>query len=324
MNHLKTSPRTQDASYQALRRQALFGVVALVMAVSLSACDDKKASKEGKAGHALPLAKVNDVEIFLLQPANDLAPAGVQSLATKEAVNQQMLEMMIDRQLLQNEALRNNLDRDPQVIQAIEQAKAQILAQAYLQSKFGTMGTAGKAEVHAYFQAHPELFTQRKTFYMNELVVATKDFSAQLKSRLDSAKSIEQVATWLDQNHVRYERTQVARSTADLAPEMIARLQTMRRNQLFVVKAGEYSMLDAIYDVKSSRVTAEAAAPQIEQYLRNKRRKEIGDGELGRLRASAKIEYLNNKQFATAPSPAAKSSGSAATVKVENGIAGLK
>lgn len=326
ISHEIISHRQNGAGLHAIAKRPLFAALALAMAVSLPACDNsKKATKESKIERAVPLVKVNDVDIFLLEPANDSASAEHQSAATKAAVSKKMLEMMIDRQLLQNEALHNNLDRDPKVIQAIDHAKTEILAEAYLQSKFATLGASGKPEIDAYFKAHPELFTQRKVFYMNELLVATKDFSAQLKSTLDSAKSIEQVAAWLDRNHIRYERTQVARSTADFAPEMITKLKTMRRDQLFVVNAGEYSMLDAIYDVKPSRVTAEAAAPQIEEYLRNKKRKEIGDAELARLRASAKIVYLNNKETASVPlTAAAKSTGSPGPIKIENGVAGLK
>jgi peptidyl-prolyl cis-trans isomerase C len=309
--------KSRVSNYPALKKQTLFGALALVAVVSLPACDNQ-ASKEVKVGRALPLVKVNDVEITMLQPTDDLAPAEGRPTATNEAVNKQLLEMLIDRQLLQEEAMRIKLDRDPQVIQAIDRAKTQILAEAYLQSKFATIGTASRAEVDAYFRAHPELFTRRKLFFMKELVVATKDFSAQLKARLDSAKSIEQVAAWLDKNQVHYKRTQLSRSTADLAPEMITKLQTMRRNQLFVIKAGEYSMLDAIYDVKPSPITAEVAAPQIELYLRNRKRKEIGDVELGRLRTLAKVEYLNKKHLASTTSPAAQLAGSSTTIRIEN------
>ncbi len=286
-----------------LKKQALFGTLALLAVVGLVSCS-QQTSPDETVGRSLPLVKVNDVEITTQQAANDVALAEVRPSATKDAVKKQALEVMIDRQLLQEEAKRNELDSDPEVIQAIDRAKTKILADSYLESKFETLDTPSKAKVDAYFNAHPELFTQRKVFYMHELVVATKDFSAQLKARLDSAKSIEQVATWLDTNHVPYKRTQLSRSTADLAPEMITKLGAMRTNQLFVIKAGEYSLLSSVYDVKPSPVTAEDAAPQIAQYLRNKKRQEIGDAELERLRASAKIEYLGKKQVAAATSPA--------------------
>lgn len=294
---------SNDRNDPALKKQALFGALALLAVVGLVGCG-QQTSPEENVGRSLPLVRVNDVEITTQQATNDVAPAGGRTSTAKEAVKKQALEVMIDRQLLQEEAKRNELDNDPEVIQAIDRAKAKILADSYLKSKFATLDTPSKVKVDAYFKAHPELFTQRKVFYMHELVVATKDFSAQLKARLDSAKSIEQVATWLDTNHVPYKRTQLSRSTADLAPEMITKLQAMRKNQLFVIEAGEYSMLSSVYDVQPSPVTAEVAAPQIAQYLRNKKRQEIGDAELERLRASAKIEYLNKKQLASATSPA--------------------
>lgn len=286
-----------------LKKGTLSGALALLAVVGLVSCS-QQTSPEEKVGRSLPLVKVNDVEITTQQPVNDAVLADGRPSATKEAVKKQALEVMIDRQLLQEEAKRNKLDSDPEVIQAIDRAKTKILADSYLKSKFETLDTPSKDKVDAYFNAHPELFTQRKVFYMHELVVATKDFSAPLKARLDSAKSIEQVATWLDTNRVPYKRTQLSRSTADLAPEMITKLQTMRKNQLFVIKAGEYSMLSSVYDVKPSPVTAEDAAPQIALFLRNKKRQEIGEAELERLRASAKIEYLGKKQVAAVTTPA--------------------
>lgn len=306
----------------ALKRQALFGALALVAAVSLSGCDTQ-ASTDGKVESPLPLVKVNDVEIVLLQPVDGKAPVGA-APAAKEAVDKQLLETLIDRQLLQEAALRNELDRDPQVVRAIDRAKTEILAQAYLQDKFAAIGAPSKVEVDAYYQAHPELFSRRKLFQMEELVVASRDFSAQLKASVDSAKSIEQVAAWLDKNHVRYERSQVSRSTADLAPAMMTKLQAMRKNQVFVVKAGEYALVDSLTDVKLSPVTAEAAAPQIASYLRNERRKKIGSVELERLRASAKVEYLHKENLASTAAPAANVAGSSATKQIETGMAARK
>ena len=291
----KTRLGSQQRVNHGSARRAWVGTLAMLAALGLSAC----AKQEGgptQAGPALALAKVNDVEIAMLPAAVGATIAG-----QAPAVDRKLLEQLIDRQLLREEAMRNQLDREPRVIEAIERAKTEILAQAYLESKVAAIGAPSAAEVDAYFQAHPELFTHRKLFFMKQLVVATKDFSPRLKARLNSARSIEQVARWLDRHRVKYERTELSRSSADLAPEMIGRLRTMRKNQLFVIGAGEYSMLAALVDVKPSPVTAAAAAPQIAMYLRNKKRKETGDLELGRLRATAKVDYPDKKQGAGAP-----------------------
>jgi hypothetical protein len=63
-------------------------------------------------------------------------------------------------------------------------------------------------------------------------------------------------------------------------------------------------------------VELEAARPQIEQYLMAKKGKEAAEQEVKRLRASAKIAYINQ------PSPVADAGAPAAGL--ERGVAGLK
>ena len=94
---------------------------------------------------------------------------------------------------------------------------------------------------------------------------------------------------------------------------MSAKLLAMPKGQLFIVKEGERSLLIAIAEVREAPVTLEVAAPQIEQFLVNRRNKESAAAELARLRAGAKIEYLNKSMAMDAkPVPAAAVAGRAA------------
>jgi peptidyl-prolyl cis-trans isomerase C len=270
--------------------------------MALSGCG-KPASADARDVAALPVAKVNGVDIGMLA-GSDTSHAPMDRLAL---VDKPQLEALIDSQLLQEEAVRNRLDRNPMVLQAIERARAEILAQAHLQTKFAQIAAPTRAEIDAYFLAHPELFAERKLFYIKQLVLDSKDFTPELKQRVDHAASIEQLARWLDARGVHYERAQLARSSAELAPEMLAQLKTMRRHQLFVVKAGLYTMLDALQDVTPNPVTAAAAAPQIDAFLLNTRRQQAGEQEIRRLRAQARIDYFNQPKGGT-PGPAAVAS----------------
>lgn len=267
-------------------RRVLCGALVLVTAVGLSACGNK----EKKAGQAL--VRVNGEEITVLQINDELNRAGVKA-EQQEAATKQLLESLIDRQLIMAEAKRNKIERTPEVMQAIERAKAQIIAQAYLKSIVSKIAKPSVAEIDDYFQKHPEYFIQRKQFDMQQIAIATKDFSSELKLAVDSAKSLDEVAAWLDRHNVRYARGQLSRSTTDLPEQMVAKLKEMKRGQLFIVNEGENSMLNSITDIKDSPVTAKNAAPQIEQYLINKKTKEAADAEIKHLRSSAKIEYLN-------------------------------
>jgi len=263
-----------------------FCMLVLMSAISLSACGNK----EKKAGQAL--VRVNGEEITVLQINDELKRAGVKA-DQQEAATKQLLESLIDRRLVIEEAKRNKTDRSPEVIQAIEHAKEQIVAQAYLKSIAAKIDKPSAAEIEDYFQKHPEYFEQRKQFDMQQLVVATRDISSEFKTFADGAKSLDEVAAWLDKHNVRYARGQLSRSTSDLPEQMVTKLKEMKKGDLFIVNEGESSIISSIMTIKDSPVTARNAAPQIEQYLVNKKIKELAEAEIKLLRSSAKIEYLN-------------------------------
>nr|WP_314539808.1 EpsD family peptidyl-prolyl cis-trans isomerase [uncultured Massilia sp.] len=266
--------------------------VLILVAASLSACGEK--AKEKKPGQAL--ASVNGEEVTVLQLNEELQRAGVQP-AQQDAASKQLLQVLIDRQLLQEAAAKENLDRDPKVMQAIDRARSLIIAQAYLQKRIGTPAKPTPTEVETYYNEHPQFFSNRKQFSMNELVVAANDLTPELRAAADSAKSLEEVAVWLDAHKIRYGRTQVTRSTADVPPQLSSKLLGMPKGQLFVVKEGQRAMFISVAEVKDAPVSLQVAQAQIEQFLMKKKNQELASGELQRLRTDAKIEYLNKSMM---------------------------
>ena len=285
----------------------------------LAACGGDKQKKVGQA-----LASVNGEEITALQLNEELQRAGVPA-AQQEAASKQLLEALIDRQVVENVALKEKIDRDPKVMQAVERAKALIISQAYMQKKLSGMAPPSKAEVEDYFNKHPELFSNRKQFDMRQLLIASKDMNDALKQVIDKSKSLDEVAAWMESNKIGFARGQVSRTTTDLAPELVGKLQSMPKGQLFIINEGDRAMLMTIVDIKEVPVKLAAAAPQIEQYLVNTRTKDAAKQEMERLRAAAKIEYLNQPAAATAASGAASAaSASASAAATARGVAGLK
>ncbi len=280
----------------------LLGTAALVLAATgLAACGDKDKPAESKPGQAL--ASVNGEEITVLQLNEEMQRAGVPAARQGEA-GKQILQALIDRELLESEAAKEKLDRDPKVMQAIERARSLIIAQAYMQKRLGEPQRPSAAEVEDYFNKNPQFFANRKQFAMNELIVAANDLTPEVRAAADSAKSLEEVAVFLDARNIKYGRAQVTRSTADLNPQLSAKLLGMPKGQLFVVKEGERAMLISIAEVRDAPVTLAIAAPQIGQYLMNKKNKELAAAEIQRLRGTAKVSYLNKDYAPSATAPA--------------------
>ncbi|CUI08220.1 EpsD family peptidyl-prolyl cis-trans isomerase [Massilia antarctica] len=268
----------------------------MVALAGLAGCGNK--DSKPKVGQAL--VSVNGEEITELQLSEELMLANVPPAQQAEA-SKKLVEALIDRQLLQNEAAKEKADRDPKVVQAIERAKALIIAQYYMQKKVGSVARPSAADISQYYTSNPDFFAARKQFDMKQLVIQSKDLSEEVKKVAENAKSLDDVAVWFDTNKIKYMRAQASRTTSDLAPEMSAKLKSMPKNQLFIVKEGERSMLVAIVDVRDNPASLEVASPQIEKFLFNKRTKEAADAELKRLRAAAKIDYLKTPALAAAP-----------------------
>ncbi|MCD2518875.1 EpsD family peptidyl-prolyl cis-trans isomerase [Massilia sp. G4R7] len=280
----------------------LLGTAALVLAAAaLAGCGNKDKAAESKPGQAL--ASVNGEEITVLQLNEEMQRAGVPAARQGEA-GKQILQALIDRELLESEAAKEKLDRDPKVMQAVERARSLIIAQAYMQKRLGEPQRPTPAEVEDYFNKNPQFFANRKQFAMNELILSANDLTPEVRAAADGAKSLEEVAVFLDARNIKYGRAQVTRSTADLNPQLSAKLLGMPKGQLFVVKEGERAMLIAIAEVRDAPVTLEIAAPQITQYLANKKNKELAAAEIQRLRSTAKVSYLNKDYAPSAVAPA--------------------
>lgn len=297
-----------------LERRILSTSLAVIAALSIAACGDKEPKSAGQS-----LVRVGEKEITIHQLNDELSR--VDPASGKDA-QQKILEALIDRQLLESEAVRNKIDRDPQVMQSIERARSQILAQAYLASKVTNIVPPSRTEIEAYFKEHPVLFEQRKQFDMQELVIDTKDFNEGLQSSMDTLKDLDEVAAWLASHNVQYVRRQAMRTTADLPPPVVEKLQSAGKGQLFVIKEAARTMISAINDVKISPVTLTAMEKQIEQFLINKKRQEAGAAELERLRTSTEIEYIN--KLAQAPEEQKAQVVQPAAAHIEAGVAGLK
>jgi EpsD family peptidyl-prolyl cis-trans isomerase len=127
-------------------------LLVLCVAAAIPACE--RATAERAPGQLA--AKVNGTEISLRQ----VRSAGAQA-------STQALEKVIERELLVQQALQAGLDRDVQVAESVENARRQILAQAYI-DRIAAGGAVSREEVHAFYAENPALFAERRIYRLRE------------------------------------------------------------------------------------------------------------------------------------------------------------
>ena len=119
---------------------------------------------EHRQGASQVAAKVNGDEITVYQVNSLLARSSGAGRNGTAGTKTAALERLINLQLASQKAVEEKLDRSPEVVLAIENAKTEILARAHL-SRIAAAHPAPSAEqVNKYYSDHPELFAQRQVY----------------------------------------------------------------------------------------------------------------------------------------------------------------
>lgn len=273
------------------------------LALIVSACGGEPASTE--PGQSL--VRVNGEEITVIQLNDELSRARVQADQLEQA-KKQLLESMIDLQLMVAEAQQNKLDRSPNVMRAIERAKKQIIAQSYMQTTLSQIGNPSDAEINQFYEEYPGLFAQRKKYTLAFLRFPANRMNEDLQKVIQSAKTLSDVAQWLDKQQISYLRDELIRTGTELSPQLNARLEKATKGEMFLMDENATGLFIMIKNIEADPVTLEAIKPQIVAHLLNIKRRETMQAEVSRLRAAANIEYLHVTQDAAVADNAAAES----------------
>ncbi len=301
----------------------------IAIAIALSACGkaDEKATSSQIA------AKVNRTEISVHQinqaitQRRDIAPEQAKQAAGEA------LERIIDQELLVQKALEAKQDRDPQVMQAIESAKRQILAQAYIDKVAIAASVDSQENVAKFYKDNPALFARRRIYHVHELAVVVPQEKLQgLKAEATKAKDLNSVMAWLKSQELPYTRTTSTRPAEQLPLVILPQMYEMRDGQISVFPTSGGATVVQLIGAEEAPVNEQQAAPIIKQFLASRKRLEVAQEEIRKLRAQAKIEYVG--EFASAHSvpllqltPSSATRGGGADDDggyIKRGLAGLR
>jgi len=157
----------------------------------LAACGDK--AKPAASGSQIA-AQVNEGEISVhqVQAMLQLQPSLAASLGASAA--DKVLDALIEQELSAQAARKAGLDTSPKVLQAMELAKREVLARAYQDQLVASVALPDTESVNRYYEQHPELFAQRRKYFLQEI---------QIKAPPEEARAIKaQVEGLVDQNAI--------------------------------------------------------------------------------------------------------------------------
>lgn len=272
--------------------------------IALSACGGGDSSKPATQ----VAAKVNQDEISVHQVNQHLARVNSRGMTPEQqqALKKQIVDGLVDQQLLIGQALQAKLDRDPEVLARLENARREVLAQAYVQKSLGASARPTSEEVKKYYDEHPALFSERKAYRLQELVTNVPADKVEIvRTQAQKSRSMTEVSEWLKSGGYQFAANAAVRQAEHLPMSALPQIAAMKEGEIGTFASDKGVTILRVVGTQPQPLDPEAASPVIEQFLGNMKRDGLLAEELKRLRSSAKIEYLG-ELAAAAPAGAAK------------------
>lgn len=236
--------------------------IALILSLSVALAGCERANTQA-------LARVNGVEIS----------------ASKAPMTPAALEKVIDRELLVQKALEAGLDRDPLVSEGIDNARRQVLAQAYVERVARVAARPTRDEVRAFYKDNPALFAERRIYRLRELVVSAP-------AEAIEPGDLEQIAASLRARGTRFTLTTQTQPAEELPLAFLPQLARMKAGEVAVFPTPVGSSVIQLIHAEDAPLAAEQANALIEQFLAGRKRLEVAAAEVRKLREGARIEYV--------------------------------
>ena len=260
----------------------------------LAACSDKNDKPATQVA-----ARVNDKEISVHQVNYVLQQQEVRQEAV-EAASRQVLERLIDQELALQKAVDLKMDRQPAVLQALEAAKRDVLARAYLARVAEAATKPTPAEIDQFYKDKPALFSERRIYQLHEInIQAGQDRVPELGKRLGAAKDIGEFTKYLQASDIRFMQNRAVRAAEQLPLEQLDEFARMSDGQAKLIPTANGAIVIVLAGSQSQPVPLEKARPAIEQYLSTQRKRELVERDIKDLRAAAKVELVG--KFAEKP-----------------------
>jgi EpsD family peptidyl-prolyl cis-trans isomerase len=283
-------------------------LAAALVALALAGCGEKKDKVASQTA-----AKVNKDEItvhqinFVLQQQRGLRPEQT------DAASRQVLERLIDQQLALQKADDLKLDRDPRVVQALDAARREIIARAYLERVGEGAAKPTAEEIKKYYDDNPALFRERRIYNFQELAVEARPEQVEtLRAKLAEAKNLNEFVEYLKANDFRFGGSQAVRAAEQLPLQNLKAFASMKDGQAMVVPTTTGAQVVVLAGSRSQPVGEEQARPAIEQFIANDRKRKLVEEDIKALRGAARVEYVGKFAEKAASAPAAAASAASA------------
>lgn len=179
-------------------RNVVAVVVVTLSLAGLVACKAKTAgeAKKEEKPSGQTLVEVNGAVITTADFKKELEnlPPMLKPMADTPEGKKQLIETMVIRQLLLQEAQKAGIDKSQAVVDKMEELKKQVIVQAYLKKKVEEQATITDADLQKYYDENKDKFKSGDQVRASHILVKTDAEAKDILAKLKGGASFEELA----------------------------------------------------------------------------------------------------------------------------------
>ena len=262
-----------------MHKQLIFG---LAMIVASSGCEKKA---EGQS-----VAIVNNEEITASELNAELANAKIPAGMDQKAARGRVLQTLIDRRLITQEARKDKIDQSPEFINRQRRLNDDLLIGIFANRQLDTVKLPAEAEIAAFEAKQPQVFAKREVWKLGQLQYETPKDEA-IINKIRQTKSLDQLAGLLTANGIPFQRGNNQLITSAVPVEMYPRLAALAPGEPFIVPNGGRSVASSITSREPAPLIDAPARTEAVNIIRRQIATQTLQQHLKDLKKTAKIEY---------------------------------
>ena len=261
-----------------------------ILAVLVSGCEKPATAVKNETVATAGGDKIGEAELNLA-----LSGLGELSEAQTAEAKTRLLQALIDKRLVAQAAKRAGLDKEPAVAAAMAQASRQVLVEAYAERSFKDVAKPAETEIADYYNQHPELFSQRRIYRIQELDLKLDPSRlSEVEAMLKGSHSMGDFVNWVKEQGIEGKTAVAVKPAEQIPAPLLDRLSQMKDGQVTILPGRPgHVLVQQLQESQLQPASLEQAHNAIERALMAEKRKGLMEADLKKLRQAAKIEYAS-------------------------------
>jgi peptidyl-prolyl cis-trans isomerase C len=236
------------------------------------------------------VAVVNGDEITQQELNAELQAANVPASADKNQVRSQLLQRIVERKLLVQQAKKDGLDQTPAYLVQVRQAQDNAIIGLLAQKLSKSISLPDGAAVDKFVAQNSTMFAARKRYALDQIAFPIPEDPKLLKE-FEPAHSLAAIETVLKSHNIQFAQGKGQLDSAQVPPEMATRIASLPAGEPFLVPDKGRMIASVITAVQTTPTPSEQSKPAALNALRQQALGDAMRKQLEKARASAKIEY---------------------------------